>query len=434
LKKKLNIITMGCSKNLADSEQLMRRLHAMGFEVVHDARLDSAPVAVVNTCGFIKSAREESVNMIMQCVRAKNDGYLTHLFVMGCLSELYKQELQKEIPEVDGFFGARNLEEVVSRLAGDYRGDLRAERTSVTPAHYAYLKIAEGCDRTCAFCSIPYIRGAHRSVPMEEVEAEARFLTDSGAKELLLISQDTTYYGIDLYHKAMLPDLVRRLCQNNDFGWLRLHYAYPLHFPMQLLDAMNADPRVCRYVDIPVQHISDKVLAKMRRNITGDQTRRLLAEIRERVPGVALRTTLIVGHPGETEKDFEELLHFVEETRFERLGVFTYSHEDHTYAGEHYRDRISQKVKDERARQVMKLQEGISLELNRARIGQTLNVLIDREDGDYYAGRTEFDSPEVDGEVMIAKAAASSLRAGEFHKVRIIDADEYDLYGEATSA
>jgi ribosomal protein S12 methylthiotransferase len=429
LKKRINIITMGCSKNLVDSERLMRQLEAAGFVVIHDARLDEAPVVVVNTCGFIHDARQESIDMILQCVDAKNKGIIEHLFVMGCLSELYKQELEQEIPEVNQYFGARNLEEIIHCLAGDYRYELRNERIISTPAHYAYLKIAEGCNRTCAFCSIPHIRGQHVSTPMDDVISEASFLARKGVRELLVISQDITYYGLDLYRKQMLPELIARLCEIQGVDWVRLHYTYPNRFPMEILEMMQREHKICHYLDIPVQHISDKMLKKMRRNITGSETISLIEEIRSKVPDITLRTTLIVGHPGETEKDFAQLADFVEQTRFDRLGVFTYSHEEHTYSAKHYRDNIPKKVKQERADHIMTIQRRISEEQNRQKIGKTFTTIIDRLEGDYYIGRTEYDSPEVDMEVLIPRGNAV-LETGNFYPVEIYDTTEFDLYGK----
>ncbi|MDR0815043.1 MAG: 30S ribosomal protein S12 methylthiotransferase RimO [Bacteroidales bacterium] len=427
--EKINIITMGCSKNLVDSEHLMQRLKAAGIEALHDARLDEAPTVIVNTCGFIRSAREESLDMILQCVQAKNKGVIERLFVIGCLSEVYKKDLEKEIPEVDSFFGVKSMDGIIRLLAGDRQAAANNERALTTPSHYAYLKIAEGCDRTCAFCAIPHIRGRHVSLSLEDVEAEARFLSAGGVKELLVISQDVTYYGLDNYKKQMLPTLTQRLCRIDGIRWLRLHYAYPQHFPLELLDLMLAEPKICRYIDIPVQHISDKMLSKMRRNITGAETMRLMEQIRTKIPDIALRTTLIVGHPGETDKDFEQLLAFVEQMRFDRLGVFTYSHEENTYAAAHYSDRIPQKVKQARADRIMEVQKNISEELNRQKIGKTFTTVIDREEGDYFIGRTEYDSPEVDTEVLIAKTDATCA-IGNFYPVRISDASEYDLYGQ----
>ena len=435
MKKRINIITMGCSKNLVDSEHLMRQLEAAGYKTMHDARLDEAPVVVVNTCGFIHDARQESVDMILQCVDAKNKGFIEQLFVTGCLSELYKKEMEQEVPEVDQYFGARNKEEIIRRLAGDFRYDLRNERVISTPAHYAYLKIAEGCDRTCAFCSIPHIRGPHVSTPLEDLVSEAKFLSGKGVRELLVISQDTSYYGLDLYRKQMLPELTARICEIEGIGWVRLHYAYPNRFPMEIAKMMQRERKICRYLDIPIQHISDKILKNMRRNFTGKETIALIEKIRGKVPDIALRTTLIVGHPGETDKDFAQLADFVEQTRFDRLGVFTYSHEENTYAANHYRDSIPQKVKLERADYIMEIQRRISEEQNREKIGKTFTVIIDRIDGDHYIGRTEFDSPEVDMEVLIPVkkpevSKTPNVLPGNFHEVEIYNATEFDLYGE----
>ena len=429
MKKHINIITMGCSKNLVDSERLMRQLNAAGFEAVHNARLDEAPVVVVNTCGFIHDARQESVDMILQCVEAKNRGVIEQLFVTGCLSELYQKELKQEIPETDRYFGARNLEEIIRTLTGDYRYSLRNERVVTTPAHYAYLKIAEGCSRTCAFCSIPHIRGPHVSTPLEDLLSEAVFLAEKGVRELLVISQDVTYYGLDLYRKQMLPELTSRLCEIEGIRWVRLHYTYPGRFPMDIVEMMQRERKICRYIDIPVQHISDRVLKKMRRSITGEDTVTLIEKIRSKVPDIALRTTLIVGHPGETDKDFMQLVDFVEQTRFDRLGVFTYSHEENTYAAKHYRDSIPQKLKQERADHIMEIQRRISEELNRQKTGKTFDTVIDRIENDFYVGRTEHDSPEVDMEVFIPRSNAV-LETGNFYPIEIYDATEYDLYGK----
>ena len=420
---------MGCSKNLVDSERLMRQLDAAGFTVLHDARLDEAPVAVVNTCGFIHDARQESVDMILQCVKAKNKGIIRHLFVMGCLSELYKKELEQEVPEVDRYFGARNLQEVVRCLTGGDCHEIRNERLISTPAHYAYLKIAEGCSRACAFCSIPHIRGQHISVPVEDLLSEASFLSRKGVKELLVISQDVTYYGLDLYRKQMLPELVARLCAIDGMERVRLHYAYPNLFPMEIVEMMQHERKLCRYLDIPIQHISDRVLKKMRRNITGKEIIALIEKIRGIIPDIVLRTTLIVGHPGETDKDFEQLTDFVEQTRFDRLGVFTYSHEEHSYAAQHYRDSIPKKLKQQRADHIMTIQRRISKEFNRQKIGKTFNTVVDRIEDEFYVGRTEYDSPEVDNELLIPRSSAD-LTVGNFYMAEIYDATEFDLYGK----
>jgi ribosomal protein S12 methylthiotransferase len=422
---------MGCSKNLVDSERLMRQLHVAGIEVMHDARLDEAPTVIVNTCGFIHQAREESVNMILQCVNAKNRGVIENLFVMGCLSEVYQKELEKEIPEVNRYFGVRSMEEIIRLLADDRLPDARNERTVTTPRHYAYLKIAEGCDRTCAFCSIPHIRGAHLSVPPEDLMEEARFLAANGTKELLVISQDITSYGTDLYRRQMLPELLKRLCTVDGVEWVRLHYAYPLHFPMELVEMMQNERKICRYIDLPIQHIADRVLKNMRRNITGAEIARLIDDIRNKMPDIALRTTLITGHPGETDRDFEQLARFVEQTRFDRLGVFTYSHEENTYAAKHYRDGVPEKVKRERAARIMEIQKNISEELNLLKKGKIWKTIIDRAEGDYWVGRTEYDSPDVDMEVLVP-LKDRPLQIGRFYPVRITDATEYDLYGQIT--
>jgi len=431
---------MGCSKNRVDSERLLRQLDATGFEVKHDALIDAAPVTVINTCGFIHDARQESVDIIVQCIEAKNNGVIKNLFVIGCLSQLYKKDLEQELPEVDQYFGARNIEDISRRLTGNYRHDLRNERIITTPSHYAYLKIAEGCNRTCAFCSIPHIRGPHVSTPVEDLINEAEMLAAKGVKELLIISQDISYYGLDLYRKQRLPELLARLCEIEGIEWLRLHYAYPNRFPQEIIDLMQRQPKICRYLDIPVQHISDKVLKKMRRNITGKETIELIETIRSKVPDIALRTTLIVGHPGETDKEFTKLVEFVEQTQFDRLGVFTYSHEENSYAAQHYHDRISKREKQDRANYIMEIQSGISKRLNQQKIGKTFKTIIDRnatppslvgrgsEGGDYYIGRTEYDSPEVDMEVLIPHTH-TPLKIGNYYQVKINDAKEYDLYG-----
>ena len=420
---------MGCSKNLTDSERLMRQLDAAGFEVIHDAPLEEAYAVVVNTCGFIHDAKQESIDMILRCARAKKNGNIEHLFVMGCLSELYKKDLEREIPEVDQFFGARYLEDIVRRLSSNFRCDLRNERIVSTPSHFSYLKIAEGCNRSCAFCIIPQIRGPHVSTPIEDLMDEAAFLAGKGVRELNVVSQDISYYGIDLYRKQKLPELIERLCEIDGIDWIRLHYAYPNGFPIDILELMRQKSQICRYMDIPVQHISDKILKKMRRNITGKETISLIETIREKVPDIALRTTLIVGHPGETDKDFQQLTDFVSQTRFDRLGVFTYSHEENTYAARNYRDRIPQRVKQERADHIMDIQRCISEELNRMKTGKTFKTIIDRLEGEYYIGRTQYDSPEVDNEVLIHRNG-DVLETGHFYNVEIYDATAFDLHGK----
>jgi len=431
MRKKIHIITMGCSKNLVDSERLMRQLAAAGYQVKHEGPVGKVFCVIINTCGFIHDAREESVNMILECVEARKKGRIELLYVMGCLSQRYREELLSEIPEVDQYFGARDIREVLEALQLHAREDLMGERVLTTPAHYSYLKIAEGCDRTCAFCSIPLIRGPHVSRPLEEITSEARYLASQGVKELLVISQDITYYGYDLYRKSALAELIRQLCRIEGPHWVRLHYTYPRNFPLEVLDLMNSEPKLCHYLDIPVQHISDPVLQAMRRNITREQTLQLLREIRRRVPGIALRTTLLVGHPGETEDDFRQLLDFVQEMRFERLGVFTYSHEEGTHAGLNYRDDIPSDVKAERAARIMELQRAISEDHNQRRVGSVFRVLIDRQEGDFFVGRTQYDSPEVDNEVLIPVDPCA--RVGSFCDVRITSATEYDLFGALVS-
>lgn len=428
-KKKIHVITMGCSKNLVDSERLMRQFEASGYEVEHDGPVGKAHCVIINTCGFIHDARQESVDMILECVEARNKGAIKHLYVMGCLSERYKDELKDEIPEVDAYFGARDIREVLNAMQLSAREDLMGERILTTPEHYAFLKIAEGCDRTCAFCSIPLIRGKHLSRPLEDIVTEARFLATQGVKELLVISQDFTYYGLDLYKESKLAELVRQLCAIDGIEWVRLHYTYPVKFPMEILDLMLTEPKLCRYLDIPVQHISTSVLQSMKRNITREQTIELLRDIRAKVPDIALRTTLLVGHPGETEADFEELVAFVQEMRFDRLGVFTYSHEEGTYAGLHYQDDIPEEVKTVRSERIMEVQSAISQELNQQKVGKVFRVLFDRVEGDFYVGRTQYDSPEVDMEVLVP-VSATGICVGTFYEVRITEASEYDLFGE----
>jgi ribosomal protein S12 methylthiotransferase len=429
--KTVNIITLGCSKNLVDSEHLMTQFAANGFEVLHEDNT-MADIVIVNTCGFILDAKEESINMIMDFVRAKKKRKIKKLYVMGCLSARYRDDLEKEIPEVDRFFGKFDFEAIIHELGIQKRKDLLFDRVLTTPSHFAYLKIAEGCDRTCAFCAIPQFTGKFKSVPMEDLLVEAELLARKGVKELLLIAQELTYYGIDLYKERKLAELINRLSKIAGIEWIRLHYAYPTNFPLDLLDVFNNNPKVCRYLDIPLQHISTNVLKMMRRNVSGKQTRDLIERIRKEVPGIALRTTMLVGHPGETEADFELLLDFIREARFDRLGVFPYSHEEDTYDYRHYSDDIPQEVKEERAARVMEVQQSIAEDLAAKRVGQTMKVLIDSIEGEYYVGRTEFDSPEVDGEVLIQKV--QELQKGSFYQVRIVSSDLFDLYGEVIPA
>lgn len=424
----IDLITLGCSKNLVDTEKLMYRLNKAGYRVRHDALRPDGDIVVINTCGFIGDAKEESINIILQFAERKRRGKLQKLFVMGCLSERYLHDLQEEIPEVDKFYGKFNYMELVSDLGRNLSVGFDFERIITTPSHYAYVKIAEGCNRTCSYCAIPIITGHYVSRPMDDIEREVRWLTTQNVKEFQIIAQDLSYYGIDLYKKLMLPELISRLSDIEGVKWIRLHYAYPVQFPYDILKVMRERDNVCKYLDIALQHISDTMLKQMRRNITAEQTKTLLARIREEVPGIHLRTTLLLGHPGEMEQDVEELKRFVVETRFERLGAFSYSDEEGTYANLHYSDHISQEEKQRRVDAIMSIQQQISEEINAQKIGQTLSVIIDREEADYYVGRTEFDSPEVDGEVLITKEKA--LAVGEFYPIKITDATEFDLYGK----
>ncbi len=432
MKNRIDVITLGCSKNLVDSELLMRQLVANGYTVSHDSDNPKGDIAVINTCGFIGDAKEESINMILEFAEAKKSNRLKKLFVMGCLTERYMNELQAEIPEVDKFYGKFAWKNLISDLGKSYYKDLEFDRSLSTPPHYAYVKISEGCDRTCSYCSIPIMTGKHKSRPMEEIEEEVRRLVSQGVREFQFIAQDLTYYGLDRYKQMKLPELVERVADIKGADWIRLHYAYPAHFPTDLLRVIRERENVCNYLDIALQHISDNMLLKMRRNITKQQTIDLIARFREEVPGIHLRTTMMVGHPGETERDFEELLEFVKQTRFERLGAFPYSHEDDTYCDKNYTDDIPANVKQERMNILMDAQETIALEINESKIGKTLKVIIDREDSDYYIGRTEFDSPEVDGEVLIDKQ--TPLKTGEFYDVKITSALPFDLLGEASPA
>ena len=427
MKNRIDVITLGCSKNLVDSELLMRQLVANGYTVEHDPSNPKGEIAVINTCGFIGDAKEESVNMILEFAEAKKSNRLKKLFVMGCLSERYMNELQNEIPEVDQFYGKFAWKNLISDLGKSYYKDLAFDRSLSTPQHYAYVKISEGCDRTCSYCSIPIMTGKYKSRPMEEVEEEVSRLVSQGVREFQFIAQDLTYYGLDRYKQTKLPELVERVADIKGADWIRLHYAYPAHFPTGLLRVMRERENVCNYLDIALQHISDNMLGRMRRNITKQQTIDLIARFREEVPGIHLRTTMMVGHPGETEQDFEELLEFVRETRFERLGAFPYSHEEDTYCDNNYTDDVPPGLKQERMNVLMDVQESIAVTINESKVGKTLKVIIDREDPDYYVGRTEFDSPEVDGEVLIEKQ--SPLRTGEFYEVKITSAMPFDLIG-----
>lgn len=427
-RNKVDIITLGCSKNLVDSEQLMRQFKANGYTVEHDPHKINGEIVVVNTCGFIGDAQEESINMILELGEQKKKGRIGKLLVMGCLSERFLKELRQELPEVDHFYGKFNWKELITDLGKPYYQELATERVLTTPRHYAYVKIGEGCNRTCSYCSIPIITGAYKSRPMEEIEQEARQLVKGGVRELQLIAQDLTFYGLDLYRRAALAELVERLSDIPGVEWIRLHYGYPSGFPYDLLPVMRERSNVCKYMDIALQHISDPMLKLMRRHITKAETYDLIRRMREEVPGIHLRTTLMVGHPGETEADFEELLRFVKDIRFERMGAFAYSHETGTYAYKHYEDTIPQEVKEERLDRLMRLQEGISAELNAAKVGQRFRVIVDREEEDFYVGRTQFDSPEVDPEMLIAKE--KPLRTGAFYEVEVTDAQTFDLYGK----
>lgn len=426
-KNRVDVITMGCSKNLVDSEHLMKQFASYGYQVVHDAEIPEGEIVVINTCGFIESAREESINAILQLVEGKKEGRIGKLFVMGCLSERYMEELQAEIPEVDRFYGKFNWKELLADIGKAYHTTPADLRLLSTPDHYAYLKIAEGCDRTCAYCSIPLMTGRYQSRQMEEILQEAKSLATQGVKELQLIAQDLTYYGIDLYKEAKLPQLVREVCKIDGIEWVRLHYAYPNHFPMELLDVIREEPKVCKYLDIALQHINDEVLSSMRRFVTREETLALISTIRERVPGIYLRTTLMVGHPGESEEAFEELIDFVRTVRFERMGAFSYSHEEGTYAYQHYEDEIPAEVKQERLDRLMALQEEIAFEKAEELVGTTQKVIIDRASEGYYIGRSQYDSPDVDPEVLVV--TDEELTIGDFYDVEIVEADGFDTIG-----
>ena len=427
-KNKVDIITLGCSKNLVDSEQLMRQFVANGYTVEHDPHKINGEIVVVNTCGFIGDAQEESINMILELGEQKQKGRIGKLFVMGCLSERFLKDLEKELPEVDRFYGKFNWKELISDLGKSYHQELATERVLTTPRHYAYVKIGEGCNRTCSYCSIPIITGAYQSRPMDEIVDEVRGLVAQGVKEFQMIAQDLTFYGLDRYKRMALPELVERVSDIPGVEWIRLHYGYPSHFPYDLLPVMRERDNVCKYMDIALQHISDPMLRMMRRNITKAETYELLERMRREVPGIHLRTTLMVGHPGETEQDFEELIRFVKDIRFERMGAFAYSHEEGTYAYQHYKDEIPQEVKQDRLDYLMRVQEGISADVNASKVGRTFRVIVDREEEDFYVGRTQYDSPEVDPEILISKD--TPLSPGSFYQVKVIDAQAFDLYGK----
>ena len=424
-KNKINVVTLGCSKNVYDSEVLMGQLRANNKEVVHE---EEGNVVVINTCGFIANAKEESVNTILEYVQKKEAGDVDKVFVTGCLSERYKPDLQKEIPNVDEYFGTSDLPNLLKALGADYKHELIGERLTTTPKNYAYLKIAEGCDRPCSFCAIPLMRGKHKSKPIEELVAESEKLAAKGVKELILIAQDLTYYGLDLYKKRNLAELLEGLVKVEGIEWIRLHYAFPTGFPMDVLDLMKKEPKICNYIDIPLQHISDAILKSMRRGTTYAKTTQLLHDFRVAVPEMTIRTTLIVGYPGETEEDFNILRDWVKEMRFERLGCFTYSHEENTHAY-NLVDDVPEDVKQERANEIMEIQSQISWELNQEKIGKSFNCIIDRKEGNHFVGRTEFDSPDVDNEVLI-DAANHYVKIGDFTTIKITGASDFDLYGE----
>ena len=428
-KNRINVVTLGCSKNVYDSEVLMGQLKANNKDVVHE---EEGNIVVINTCGFIDNAKEQSVNTILEFVAKKEQGDVDKVFVTGCLSERYKPDLQKEIPNVDQYFGTTELPGLLKALEADYKHELIGERLTTTPKNYAYLKIAEGCDRPCSFCAIPLMRGGHKSTPIENLVTEAKKLAANGVKELILIAQDLTYYGLDLYKKRNLAELLENLVKVEGIEWIRLHYAFPTGFPMDVLEVMKREPKICNYLDIPLQHISDDLLKSMRRGTTHKKTTDLLYKFRETVPEMAIRTTLIVGYPGETEAHFQELKEWVKEMRFERLGCFTYSHEENTHAY-NLEDDVPDEVKQERANEIMEIQSQISWELNQQKIGQTFKVIIDRKEGNYFIGRTEFDSPDVDNEVLI-DAAEIYLKTGEYYDIKITDAADFDLYGTPLNA
>ena len=428
-KNKINVITLGCSKNIFDSEVMMAQLKANNFDVDHESDKNDAEIVIINTCGFIDNAKEESINTIVSYVEAKKEGLVDKVYVSGCLSERYKDDLKQELPEVDAYFGTRELPQLLKTLNADYKHELVGERLLTTPTHYAYLKIAEGCDRPCSFCAIPLMRGKHRSTPIEELVKQAKQLASKGVKEIMLIAQDLTYYGLDIYKKRELAKLLEELSKVEGITWIRLHYAYPSGFPMDVIQVMKDNPKICNYLDIPLQHGSSRILKAMRRGIDREKTVKLIENIRNEVPNIAIRTTLIAGYPGETQDDFDEMYNWVKEMRFDRLGIFSYSHEEDTHAY-NFEDDVPSKVKKERAEKIMELQAGISFELNEAKIGKTFKVLVDRVEGDFFIGRTEYDSPEVDNEVLIKKDNDTYLRLGDFVNVEITSSEYFDLFGK----
>ena len=425
----IDIITLGCSKNLVDSEKLMRQLELNGYKVTHDSSKPQGEIAIINTCGFIGDAKEESINMILEFCEAKEEGKLKKLYVMGCLSERYLEELRLEIPQVDKFYGKFDWQQLLDDLGKSYDSENALERVLTTPKHYAYLKISEGCDRQCSYCAIPIITGKHVSRPMEDILDEVKLLVSRGVKEFQVIAQELTYYGIDLYKSQKLPELIERMAKIPGVEWIRLHYAYPAHFPEDLFRVMRENDNVCKYMDIALQHISDSMLTRMRRHVTKAETYALIEKFRQEVPGIHLRTTLMVGHPGETEEDFEELKEFVQKARFDRMGAFAYSEEEGTYSARNYKDDVTSETKQRRLDELMDIQQKISAELNASKVGQMVKVIIDRKEGEYYIGRTQYDSPEVDPEVLV-KADDKRLFVGRFYQVVITDADDFDLYGK----
>ena len=427
--KKINVITLGCSKNTVDSEHLMAQLAAAGYQLTFDSDRTDAKVVVINTCGFIGDAKQESIETILDAVAAKDAGLIEKLFVIGCLSERYADELREEIPEVDEYFGVKDWADIVAALGAEYKTENETERVLTTPAHYAYLKISEGCNWLCGYCAIPLIRGKHESVPMEQILDEARKLAERGVKEIMVIAQDTTYYGIDLYGRRRLADLLTELCRIEGIEWIRLHYAYPAAFPEDVIEVMAREPKICKYLDIPFQHISDNMLSAMKRRHTKAEAMELIKRLRTQIPDIALRTTLLVGYPGETAEDVAELEAFVREVKFERLGVFPYSAEEGTYSAENLEDNVPEEEKQRRADRIMLIQEQIALDNNLARVGRTMRVMVDSRQGDYYVARSEYDSPEVDQEILIP-TELRQLRRGRFYDVRITGAEGYDLYGE----
>ena len=431
--KKINVITLGCSKNVVDSEHLMAQLSAAGYKVVFDSDRTDAKVVVINTCGFIGDAKQESIETILTAVEAKRTGRIEKLFVIGCLSERYADELREEIPEVDEYFGVKDWAEIAAALGAEHRTELETERVLSTPDHYAYLKIAEGCNWLCGYCAIPLIRGKHTSVPIEQIIEEAKKLAARGIKELMVIAQDTTYYGIDLYGRRRLADVLTELCKIEGIEWIRLHYAYPAAFPEDVIEVMAHEKKICKYLDIPFQHISDNMLSAMKRRHDKAEAMELIRRLRKQIPDIALRTTLLVGYPGETEADMAELEAFVREVKFDRLGVFPYSEEEGTYSALNLKDNVPQEEKERRAARIMQIQEEISLQNNLARVGRTMRCIVDGRQGDYYVARSEYDSPEVDQEILIP-ADGKRLCRGRFYDVRITDAEDYDLYAEVVSS